>query len=354
VVGNVGVSGGGRFYYEVQLQSNQQILVGFVAKGCSLDVNNTNGLGSNDKSWGFDGYNGQKCSSGKTEKFGESYWQKNDIIGVLYDLDQRKVFISRNGKSMGACFTGMPKSEVLFPACSLRRYQKVTFNFGAKSYKFPDKMAYPYHLVLSAKQKEGIEKLFEHYQKIGIELSESQEDRGDVISADGVFQFATDAGAKDDSDPLLLIIAYKLSGEHPWEFSRDEWVRGFSLNGLHDIVGIKKVAGQWKKDIFADADAFKLFYNWCFDYLREDRKILSMEETKTLWSMLDMTSRWTLWGKWIEFLEKKKRKYLSRDEWCVVLTFSKEKIEDYDEDGAWPSLVDDFVDFYNGVDEDED
>jgi hypothetical protein len=50
------------------------------------------------------------------------------------------------------------------------------------------------------------------------------------------------------------------------------------------------------------------FYNWCFDYLREDRKILTIEEVQTLWSMLGMPSRWKLWGQWQEFLVKKKQR----------------------------------------------
>jgi len=164
-----------------------------------------------------------------------------------------------------------------------------------------------------------------------------------------VFAFANDAGAKDDSDPLLLIIAWKLGGEKPWEFTRDEWVRGFSLYGLHDISGIKTAAAAWKQQVLTDEETFKPFYNWCFDYLREDRKILSIEEVQTLWTMLGLPARWKLWSQWQDFLvNKKKRKHLSRDEWCVLLVFSiefKTSVETYDPDGPWSSLLDDFVSF---------
>lgn len=63
-------------------------------------------------------------------------------------------------------------------------------------------------MALNDKQRAALQKLFEHYQKVGSDLSESQDDRGDICKADGVFQFAQDVGAKDDSDPLLLIIAW--------------------------------------------------------------------------------------------------------------------------------------------------
>lgn len=103
-------------------------------------------------------------------------------------------------------------------------------------------------------------------------------------------------------------------------------------------------------------ESFKPFYAWCFDYLREDRRVLSAEEVKTLWNMLGMAGRWKLWGKWLEYLfTKKKREYMSRDEWCVTLTFAQEhknSIDNYDADGAWPVLIDDFVRFINGEEDD--
>lgn len=134
-------------------------------------------------------------------------------------------------------------------------------------------------------------------------------------------------------------------------------MRGFSLNGLHDIASIKKKAAQWKKDVLSDDEVFKSFYAWTFDYLREDRKILSMEEAKTIWMMLDMRKRWKLWDRWMEFLvDTKKRQYISRDEWCVVLTFAEEHpsgVDAYDPEGPWPVLLDDFVLFVKGEQRDD-
>lgn len=101
---------------------------------------------------------------------------------------------------------------------ALPSYQKVTYNFGKTPFKHPLKEAFPLHLALNAKQKAALEKLFEHYQKVGMDLSESQEDRGDLCKADGVFQFANDAGATDDSDPLLLIIAWSTCVVVFWGF----------------------------------------------------------------------------------------------------------------------------------------
>lgn len=242
------------------METNSQMLIGFVTANCNMVENDGKelfvffctrlfcsknlhlsgqGLGRDSVSWGWDGYNCQKVTAGKTQSFGSGSWRVGDTIGVLLDLDGRKISYYKNGSSLGVAFTDVPKDHFLYPACSLKRYQKVTYNFGKTPFTNPVKDAFPLHMALNDKQKAALEKLYEHYQAKGVQLSESQEDRGDICKSDGVFMFATDAGAKDDLDPLLLIIAWKLGGEKPWEFTRQEWVNGFSLYGLHDISGIK-------------------------------------------------------------------------------------------------------------------
>lgn len=118
---DVGVKGGGKWYHEVTLDTNSQMLLGFVTGGCNMEPNNGQGLGSDALSWGWDGYNAQRVSGGKTESYGERQWKVGDVIGVLLDLDQRKVSYFRNGVACGVAFTEMPKDVFLYPACSLKR-----------------------------------------------------------------------------------------------------------------------------------------------------------------------------------------------------------------------------------------
>ncbi len=88
------------------------------------------------------------------------------------DLDSRKVYATRNGKPAGVIFVDMPRDHLLYPALSMRRNQKVTFNLGASPFRYADKLAFPWHSMLDDKQKMGLEKLYEHYKRIGSELSE--------------------------------------------------------------------------------------------------------------------------------------------------------------------------------------
>ena len=162
---DVGVSGAGSFYYELSLQSAQQIVIGFANRHCGLAAGQH--LGSDDNSWGFDGYQAQKFSSGINESFGSPNWKSGDVIGVLLNFDQRKISYSKNGKLMGVAFSQFPRNELMYPAVSLRRNQKVTFNFGSSKFKFSPKNAYPYHVILNATQKTAISKLFDHYRNLG-------------------------------------------------------------------------------------------------------------------------------------------------------------------------------------------
>ncbi len=116
-----------------------------------------------------------------------------------------------------------------------------------------------------------------------------------------MFQFATDIGSTDDADPLFLVVAHRLRCEHPWEFTKEEWMN-WALFGAHDIVTIKELAAQWKRLVFEDPELFKQLYCFVFDYLREDRKILSIDEVKTLWNMLGLEKRWKLWKQWLDFV----------------------------------------------------
>ena len=60
------------------------------------------------------------------------------------------------------------------------------------------------------------------------------------------------------------------------------------------------------------------------------------------------TTPWLTW--WIEFLQEKYKKAVSKDMWEQTAVFAGKSLEDesmgfWSEDGAWPSCIDDFVAF---------
>lgn len=58
--------------------------------------------------------------------------------------------------------------------------------------------------------------------------------------------------------------------------------------------------------------------------------------------------RWALFPYFSDFLDESKYKVINKDQWCNVLEFSRTiscDLKNYDEDGAWPVLLDEFVDW---------
>lgn len=69
-------------------------------------------------------------------------------------------------------------------------------------------------------------------QASGIALSESGE-TDDVIKGQGFLEYAADLDIVEDSDPGMLVISWKLNVNHEkcWEFSREEFIGGWSIHG---------------------------------------------------------------------------------------------------------------------------
>lgn len=107
-----------------------------------------------------------------------------------------------------------------------------------------------------------------------------------------------------------------------------------------------------------DPALFKRVYKYAFVVGREkDQKALSLENALIYWNMLFAAPgmRWKNAQRdwldlWKEFLAEKWTRSVNRDMWNMALEFAFRSIDDdslsfWNEDGAWPSVIDDFVDW---------
>jgi len=341
---------GGKWYYEVKLLTYGKIHIGWCNSNCNIQSNTYTGIGNDNDSWGYDG-SAQKAwygTNGAGTRYGE-YWNNGDVIGSVLDLEAKTISYYKNGNDLGVAFSGITIGDGLYPAVSLQKKQKVQGCFGKGGFKyslhevFPD--IHPLHLNLTDSQQKELEKLFDKYRAIAASLTESGEQE-DLVKGQGLLQYGQDLGVTDDKDPMLMIIAWKLNVSHGkvWEFTRDEFVGGWAIHGAHNIDSMKKKCKEWREEV-KNAAKFKQFYNYVFDYLREDKKILVMEEAVTVWDMLGFNERWPMFSKWVAFLQDKKS--VSKDTWKLFLNFTEQYPKDlsaYDESGCWPSVIDEFVD----------
>jgi len=341
----------GRWYFEVKLKTGGSARIGWCTDKFYPE-SRYSGLGADDCSWGFDGSRKTKIHNEKdgdgSHSYGE-YWNSGDVVGCILDLGTRKISYTLNGKDLGVAFSGVRPGDAsgLMPAVSVYRNTKVSVNFGRK-FANPAPHACPLNGTLTKAQKNSLDKVFNKYFEIGIKLAESG-DTGDVIKDQGVLELGKDLGAVDDSDPLLLILAWKLRAQEQWEFSADEFIIGFGLHGATTFGAIKKIVQKWKKDIESDAAQFRSFHNFIFEYLKPDNgTALGKEEALMAWSMIGMPGRWTLWPKWEAYLNQCERKAVTRDTWQMLLTFIEQlgaDYKNYDPMDCWPTAMDEFYEY---------
>ncbi|KAK7295375.1 hypothetical protein RJT34_18282 [Clitoria ternatea] len=99
-------------------------------------------------------------------------------------------------------------------------------------------------------------------------------------------------------------------------------------------------------DLRVNFSEFSRFYDFVFFMCRENgQKNITVDRAVTAWKLV-LAGRFSLLHPWCDFVEKNQRYNISEDTWQQVLAFSwctRDNLEAYDPEGAWPVLIDDFV-----------
>ncbi|KAA8547977.1 hypothetical protein F0562_004406 [Nyssa sinensis] len=99
-------------------------------------------------------------------------------------------------------------------------------------------------------------------------------------------------------------------------------------------------------DLMVEFSEFPRFYDFVFFFCRENgQKNITVSRAVMAWRLV-LAGRFRLLDQWCDFVEKNQRHNMSEDTWRQVLAFSRcvhENLEGYDPEGAWPVLIDDFV-----------
>jgi len=337
----------GKWYYEVKLLNYGQMQVGWATSSY--------GKGTNEGDcWTYDIMNAQIYRKGANPvSYGERCTY-TDTIGCALDVEGKSISFFRNGKNLGEAWTdisltGLNPLDRGHPYVDLGRSGKAKVNFGKEPFAYPqDRQGFhPLHCVLSDSELKELAKVFNHYKAKGIDLATSGSDHDDVIQGNGMLALQEDLGAVDDDDPLMMVVAWKLNCQVTWEISRQEWMDGFSLHGIHSMRQVTEKATQWKGEL-RNAEDFKQFYFFVFNYLRGEKKVLEMDSVELVWEMLIKPRGWGLYDKWMAFLKESGTKAISKDSWQQLYesmnTYPK-NLNNYDENAAWPLLFDEFVEW---------
>ncbi|KAF7294705.1 Defective in cullin neddylation protein [Mycena indigotica] len=200
----------------------------------------------------------------------------------------------------------------------------------------------------------------------------ADEDDPNVIGPEGLERFCTDAEIPLEG-ALPLIIAWQLDAKEMGKFTKEEWTKGTDSIRISSLPQLAMFASDLeqlltkgkapaksgnKKDPYdrsaisrytADPKAaFQTFYSYCFSYAKpEQSRNIDMETSVALWGVL-LTPQYPIMSEVLEFIGEKDGAYkaTNKDLWSMMLEFCrtiKPSLQDYEADGAWPTLLDDFV-----------
>ncbi|KAL2623081.1 hypothetical protein R1flu_003286 [Riccia fluitans] len=118
------------------------------------------------------------------------------------------------------------------------------------------------------------------------------------------------------------------------------------LTGRAAFDGLRRLTADLHSELM-DTRQFSLFYRFVFFMCRETgQKSITVDTAVVAWRMV-LTGRFRLLDQWCAFVLVHHRHSISEDTWRQVLEFSRsvhEDLSNYDPEGAWPVLVDEFVD----------
>ena len=187
--------------------------------------------------------------------------------------------------------------------------------------------------------------------KVAASFEKYKEPGEETIGVTGTERFCTDLGV-DPSDPVMLIICWQMRAKTMCVFTKEEWQKGFTEMGVESIEQLKAKTGQLQK-LLDRADAYRDFYSWCFDFSKEPGfgvRTLPVEMACQMWQLTIGAKYPEPVQRWLGFVKDKQIKVVTKDVWDMLLTFltsvDQADFADYDDEGAWPVLIDDYVEWF--------
>lgn len=166
----------------------------------------------------------------------------------------------------------------------------------------------------------------------------------EVIAAEGIQELCTDLQIST-LDPITLVMSYHCHAEQMGVFTRDEFCGGMQRMGTDDLQKLRAKLEELRATLL-DRVACKEIYAYTFQFaLDQGQKCLPVEMCIEFWKLL-LRPHFALLDAWLQFVEQRCRNAISKDTWMMLYDLAtqvKPDLSDYDLNGAWPVLIDEFV-----------
>ncbi|KAK4685586.1 hypothetical protein P7C73_g4561, partial [Tremellales sp. Uapishka_1] len=191
-----------------------------------------------------------------------------------------------------------------------------------------------------------------------------------LITIEGTMAFCTELDIDPSSDSVLFCLATDLGSKAIGEWEREPWITGWTAMGpsIESLADMKAQLPALRTKLNSDPAYFKKVYMHTFDLSKADgARTLMLDTGIDMWKLYippalaarpsalskvsspgappDFTEKEL--GMWLEFIQKK-GKAISKDTWSLFIDFVRSidsDFKEYDEEAAWPSTIDDFVEY---------
>ncbi|KAG4070663.1 hypothetical protein HA402_013583 [Bradysia odoriphaga] len=171
-------------------------------------------------------------------------------------------------------------------------------------------------------------------------------DDPDTLGPEGMEKFCQDIGVEPEN-VVMLVLAYKMNARQMGFFTQSEWTKGFTDLQCDNASKVQSKLDHLR-NYLNDFNTFKGIYRYAYDFARDkDQRSMDIETAKAMLQLL-LGKDWPLYPQFAQFLESSKYKVINKDQWCNILEFSRTinvDLSNYDIDGAWPVLLDEFVEW---------
>lgn len=174
----------------------------------------------------------------------------------------------------------------------------------------------------------------------------------DAILAEGIEELCSDLQVMPD-EFKVLVLAWKLNAEQMCRFTRTEFVSGLKSMRVDSLKGIQNRLPELVNELSQNVELFKSLYRFTFKFGLDSaagQRILPTDMAVVLWKLVFTIREPPILSRWLAFLERHQIRGVPRDTWNMFLNFSEavgDDLSSYDDNEAWPSLFDDFVEYEN-------
>lgn len=167
-----------------------------------------------------------------------------------------------------------------------------------------------------------------------------------LIGGEGITQFCADLEV-EPADVVMLVIAYYMNAATMGEFTKEEFSSGLLKLNCDSVEKLKKKLPELRAEL-SNEERFKDIYNYAYMFSREKgQKCVQFDTACGMWQLLlGGTKSWPLLDSWLAFLTKSHNRAISKDTWSQLYDFIKvvkPDFSNFDENSAWPYLIDEFV-----------